>query len=573
MSKPSFSNIDLWLFELAEGNLSKSQIEQLELFLLQHPDLDIDRDAWESAKIIPREVVYTKTEEHTRRKPLALYGALGATTISLLLLIGLYQYVNIEDESTKELIASKNHPEAGSGKVQSVEEELYSLKLQLKELKNENAILQAKLAYGYATHDMESVESYSTESESQRNEIEQGRGINDVREAEKNGIFASTDASADSKNRIMNSGDMANSYNGRVIEPRKAVVIDFEPGWSRKIQPYSSRSTGGNTEMKIAFKTKVDRALRSVQRMMDNPVALKNSRDPHYLIPGVLPQDVNFGAVGTLLTTRVQTLSRLQWYGQDNEQFMNQIAVDGYAYGMRGGFGIQLNHTMYKDGGIHVGDVALTYSPKFSLNHVISVEPSLRFKMGNKYLDHMKMNGVSGVETERGNVYDYYPDGTTPIGKSLWYKDMGAGLMVNTKWFFAGIQGDNLLHHRDNIYSNDLSNQRRAQTEIYGTIGTDWESRNEKMTLSAYSVYHKNGALQEGWLGFNYRWEWFNVGAAVSTNLEPAASVGVKFKRFAMHYNADYVNSSLLGSKALSHQVTLRIQSKPSRVGQRILNL
>ncbi len=513
--------------------------------------------------------MYTKTEEHTRRKPIALYGALGATTISLLLLMGLYQHDNIEGESTEELIASENNPGSGTGTVvQSLEEELYSLKLQLQELKNENAILQTALANGYATHDLESDKSYSSESESDRKANGSG-GVNDEREADKNGFFASTDGKSTTKNL----GDMTNSDKGRVIEPRRAVIIDFEPGWSRKIQPYTSRSAGGSTEMKIAFKTKVDRALRSVQRMMDNPVALKNSRDPHYLTPGVLPQDVNFGAVGTLLTTRVQTLSRLQWYGQDNEQFMNQIAVDGYAYGMRGGFGIQLNHTMYKDGGIHVGDIALTYSPKFSLNHVISVEPSLRFKMGNKYLDHMKMNGVSGVETERGNVYDYYPDGTTPIGKSLWYKDMGAGLMVNTKWFFAGIQGDNLLHHRDNIYSNDLNNQRRAQTEIYGTIGTDWESRNEKMTLSAYSVYHKNGALQEGWLGLNYRWGWLNLGAAVSTNLEPAASVGVKFKRFAMHYNADYVNSSLLGSKSLSHQVTLRIQSKPSRVGQRILNL
>ena len=47
MSKPSFSNIDLWLFELAEGNLSPEQVKQLEMFLLQYPELDVERDVWE----------------------------------------------------------------------------------------------------------------------------------------------------------------------------------------------------------------------------------------------------------------------------------------------------------------------------------------------------------------------------------------------------------------------------------------------------------------------------------------------------------------------------------------------
>ena len=49
MSNPSFSNIDLWLFELAEGNLTPAQIEQLEAFLMNNPELDVERDMWEMA--------------------------------------------------------------------------------------------------------------------------------------------------------------------------------------------------------------------------------------------------------------------------------------------------------------------------------------------------------------------------------------------------------------------------------------------------------------------------------------------------------------------------------------------
>ena len=58
MSNPSFSNIDLWLFELAEGNLTAEQIEQLEAFMIRHPELEVDRDVWEMTKIKSSEIQY-----------------------------------------------------------------------------------------------------------------------------------------------------------------------------------------------------------------------------------------------------------------------------------------------------------------------------------------------------------------------------------------------------------------------------------------------------------------------------------------------------------------------------------
>ena len=63
----------------------------------------------------------------------------------------------------------------------------------------------------------------------------------------------------------------------------------------------------------------------------------------------------------------------------------------------------------------------------------------------------------------------------------------------------------------------------------------------------------------------NYRWEWFNVGASVSTNLDPAASIGVNIKKFSLNYNADYTTSLLTNKRSLSHQISLRLLIKPSR--------
>ena len=79
--------------------------------------------------------------------------------------------------------------------------------------------------------------------------------------------------------------------------------------------------------------------------------------------------------------------------------------------------------------------------------------------------------------------------------------------------------------------------------------------------------------LSEAWLGVNVKWDWFTVGGAVSSNLEPSGSIGMKFDQFALSYNADYTRSEMTEKSALSHQLTLRFVSKPSRFGKRLLNL
>ncbi len=590
MSKPSFSNIDLWLFELAEGNLSEAQIEELEMFLLNHPELDIERDAWEMAKVDQSTHVYEKQDQHMRRKPVAMYSAIGATAIFMISVLGCYQYYNLGDfanSASGELISNV---ESTSNQVEETKRlalEVNELKVKVAELEEANRLLQnnqnttAVTTTEGVTSEMNANENnrngHSSRSEVTANSFYSGG-------TEGNGNisypFEGTDnITATSYDSDQSGHQFYTDRSGGYLRTHQARPIDFSAFEDKnRIRYYSSNSAGGASTKRLSMKTRLDRMARSIQRMMDNPIALKNSRDPHYHIPGVLPQDVNFGAVGTLLTTRVQTLSRLQWLGTSNEQLYNQIALDGYSYGMRGGFGVQLGHTMLNNGGVHVGNVALTYSPKFSVSNVISVEPSIRMKMGSKLLDHNQMDGVEQVEMNRGNVEDYYPNGTTPIGKQLWYKDLGAGLMVNTKWFFAGVQADNLFNHQDNIFSNDYASPKTAPTEVFATIGTDWESkklesRNKVMTLSPYLVYHSYGNLDELWLGMNYRFNWITVGGAISSELEPAASVGMKFKHFAIQYNADYSLSRMMDENFLSHQLTLKFLGKTSRVGKRIYSM
>ena len=615
MSKPSFSNIDLWLYELAEGNLSPDQVQRLELFLLQNPDLDIDRDMWEAARIENTPVVYPDVAvlERKRRPTAIILGSL-----LLLLLIGAGTFGvwtisdGIEEEKTPKATIDEKQTKLEkevdylitelarmSNTSVQIEESMYSIQ-QNRLLEKSSIAFMNPLFGGGALNDRWSIESNTdndgswftsslatTNSAVQNDELAIGSEYaaqNEVSNlqasieavAMNNGQLSHGKANESSTLEELNVRNFGREHVGREDFHTRAVAqIDYtgRHRWEERSRPINYGASSGGGSAKLSFGKKMKRMTRMVRRMADNPVALRNSRDPHYHVPGLTSNDVSFSSAGTLISTRVQAMSRIQWLGQENEQLINELAIDGYSYGIRGGWGVQLNHSMYDDGGIHIGQAAFTYSPKFSVNSSFSIEPSVRFKMGNKHLNSEMLDGIDRVELDRGTAHDFYPGEQNQIGRNLWYKDLGVGLLVNTKWFFAGIQADNLFKHNDNIYSNDFGLKHRVGNHIIATVGTDWLSRTEKLGLSPYVVYQKKDKLSEAWVGMNFKWNWLNLGIATSQKLDPSASIGMKFDQFSLHYNADYTTSKMTSTRALSHQVTMRIQAKPSRSGQRLIKL
>ncbi|MFT5859793.1 MAG: hypothetical protein ACI865_001897 [Flavobacteriaceae bacterium] len=618
MSKPSFSNIDLWLFELAEGNLSADQVERLELFLLQNPELDIERDMWEFARVDNTSVTFPDAEELERkRRPVALY----LTSLLVLLFVGAGAYGlwttqsgadkgdtllaeynktkqdNLERENTllrvelAKRIETENLNESGSSKRRDdLQSSLASRFFDNGEYSiTENGVYGSGLAIdGVAYQNWFALNAFPPRVNGITVNGEPLIAISQPVPFVSTALVGSAlvnepplIASIDEPEYLLISNDFygkhSPGYVGRDDFHTHAVTeIDYtgKHRWSERKARKADPSHGGKgNDYKAGLSIKLKRLSNKIRQMADNPVALRNSRDPHYHVPGMTSNDISFSSAGTLVSTKVQAMSRIQWLGKENEQLINELAIDGYSYGIRGGWGIQLNHAMYDDGGIHIGQLAFTYSPKFSVSNWISVEPSVRFKMGDKVLNADMLAGTEQVELDRGNAQDFYSNGNPQIGRNLWYRDLGVGLLVNTKWFFVGIQADNLFKHQDNIYSDDWSDPRRAGDHIVATIGTDWLSRSEDFELSPYAVYQKKENFSEVWAGANFRWKGLSVGVAGSSLLDPAASIGMKFDQFSLHYNADYTTSSMTGERALSHQVTLRLQAKTSRFGQRQFKL
>jgi hypothetical protein len=364
MSNLSYSNIDRWLFELVEGNLSPEQIAQLESFLMQHPELDVDKDMWEMAKVDSHEVVYPHQQKFIKRRPVGIYMSLGFTFLAVVISLGFFNFYSSQSFGlalNTHVLASASENDFASSKIEIPVHQIHSNHPVYSEIQT-----SVQPFYGNKAFSKQGV------NQPVSHEITNFNVLN-------NHDFEIKNSSFDEKEI-----DLASFETAKTQEiPNEISNKEFV---STPVS-INNKVRFAKTDYKLSFSSKLSKMGRSIQRMMDNPVALKNTKDPHYHVPGMQALDVNFGAVGTLLATRVQTLSRSQWTGENNQQFTNQLSVDGYSYGMRGGIGFQLNQNYYGKGEIVNYNASLLYSPKFSIARNVVLEPSIRFKMGNKAIN------------------------------------------------------------------------------------------------------------------------------------------------------------------------------------------
>lgn len=575
MSTPSFSNIDRWLFEWKEGNLSPQQIEQLETFILLNPEIEVDKEMWDLAHVDATPIAYPDIEKLKRRRritPLLLNWSIAGVFLVTLFAT----YLVSEPTNTRRIIVADNLTSSSSQtQKSSIRKEVNGIRSvernqQVIHQHNNQHRLNDKSESINGDFAFEVASQSSIEDEISETNISNELTAFTVKDSTPTDFIGlNTDLS-----RIQSTPDSLASNNGisRVenvssekLELTSVTAIPESVDSKKRTEPLKR-----SQKIDLSLEKRWRKFSRTVQRMMDNPIALKNVKDPLFLVPSMQPMDVNFGSAGKLLTNRIQATSRAQWLGAENNQLISQLAIDGYSYGMRGGIGIQMNHAYYGTGEVQHSMIGLVYSPKISIHRDVILEPSLRFKMGNKMLDAQELSPGQSIELERSTVHNLSA-GNMPAGRTLWYRDLGAGLQINTRWFYIGGQVDNLFGHYGNMFSSSNSQERSPYHTIL-SVGTEYESIRKTASFSPYVVYQKQGGLEEVWVGSQFRYHWLTAGLAVSDNFEPAASLGIKFKQFMIVYSADYLKSKQLNKSSLSHQLTIRITTKPSRFAQRLLN-
>jgi hypothetical protein len=563
---PNRENIDRWLFDWTEGNLSPSQEMQLEEFLIENPDLSIDADAWDAATVSSIPFAYDNQASLKKRKKRVFAYWQFYALILLIATGGTSLYFSFKTESqqiaakTSNAFKSPIYKEAAiSAKNNNDSQDLITTNSSISNSGDQNFYEAPSYQVSLNKHN----ENLSTNTLPYSSENEKVPFDN---------------------NTITNSNEMAVQP---VIPIEKIELIDkldvsvvsavsIEPSIEADeiTQSESENEDKKLSRKKINLPTLKLNSSSKLSKWVKKDLTNTNQKDRVYALSEKSNLDLNSSFAGNISQLKFQSMSTARWIDiADQQKISQQISFDGYLRKAKAGLGIISNYSNFSNGLIQDWNLNLIYSPKLAINRYLTIEPSMKYTFGKKVLNSSKVINNSTVEVETNQLETFSIDPNQAIGKNLWYRDLGAGLIINAGPIYFGGQVNNLLKHQDNLYSNDYTSIRRADRELTLVGGTDFNSKNGNFTFSPYIFHTIFGSQSSTYLGASIQLKSFLIGGSYQTNGSSSGMIGLHKDRFSLLCQTSYVSSSYTESKSFIHQLTIRINSNISKKTRRYLYL
>jgi hypothetical protein len=588
MKSPNASNIDQWLFHYFEGDLSPNEESMLENFLLDNPQFDTQFEAWGAARITNVQLEYQ--DKGALLKPLVapamlsrltFLTALGINAVLALFIIFGGNQTQVDYALEANHLTHLKHGRStfqANNDVRNVSVNGQSNFISGEYLSGSNRVETSIHNTDFSEHGA-SINQNQTDSDFSNQLFSNELNIpsvvysNDLPVEQQIELNNSSSTNSTTSNvalqiestELSNAQELNSEENISVIN-NESLVSD------NSLANSNSSPSNPNPKSESEGRDK-KHIVRSNRFKSGGELMLINSRDVEYMIPGFTRNQVNFAHVASDFSNSIYSNSYVQWPGQSNAMLSNQLGLDVYLPEAKSGIGIQLMYDRYAQGAINNVQFSATYSPKFFLTKNIVLEPAIRFRMGGTGVNRNQLAPGSWIELDRANAFVYSEaQQNAQVNRSI-NQDFGLGILLNTKWGFIGANADNLIGSKNHAlyYGSDLFADRMP-VFVNAMIGTEYESRNKKMRLSGQMVYQNFGDLNKFWFGSRVKYNSLSLGASVSSAGEPMFSLGWMSRQFSLLYSADYANSQMSGNKHLSHQLTMRITLKESRLRKLMLN-
>lgn len=554
--KPTLDNIDQWFFDSLEGNLSTEQQELLAQFIAQHPELELEQEAWAQSSFEAKPITFEPKAALYRNKQWS-YKSFAAAALLLFLFSGSYFYFS----SDRNAITPTHQAKATSKTTRQSSSKTGNASSSLPSSRNSNASLIPSA----------SINSYSPITLS--SSIHSNSFTNPTISENASGLHFSSINTSTTEHQ----NSTTSLISSNLSSTSNTITLPF-------LAP--SNITGYRTDLRFESLAGIETALNGVKnnslpqlqrlsQFAQKELGLSNNQTYDLLMPGKSNIDANISSVGTLSQTRFQSMSMART-GTELAQGMlgQQMSLDGYARKLRAGFGIQGNYKQFAGAAITDYEIGLIAAPKIALTRQIILEPAARLRMGARYAAADKLQQLSFIELENSDLREVQIDTAFSVGRRLFYKDLDFSLAIQTPIFFASAQIENALAHFDYAMGNNLNpTNSRAPQQLTLAIGTQYASRNEKMRISPYFIYTNNRLQTQYYAGAQININKWQLGLSVANNQQYQASVGFIGKHSALLLQSTQHQLLSLNAPSYLHQITLRIYSQNSRQARRYISL
>ena len=574
MNIPNRENIDRWLFDWTEGNLSPSQEMQLEEFLIENPDLSIDADAWDAATVSSIPYAYENQASLKKRKKRVFAYWQFYALILLIATGGTSLYFSFKTETQQIAAKTFNTPKSPISKITTTPiknnnyQEPITINSPISNPGDQNFYEAPSYQVSLNKHN-ENLSTntlpYSSENEKvpfDNNTITNSNemAVQPVIPIEKIELIDKLDVSVVSSEPLIAADEIIQSENENENE--------------NEIENGKENEDKKSSRKKINMPTLKLNSSSQLSKWVKKDLTNTNQKDRVYALSEKSNLDLNNSFVGNISQLKFQSMSTVRWLDiADQQKISQQISFDGYLREAKAGLGIISNYSNFSNGLIQDWNLNLIYAPKLAINRYLTIEPSMKYTFGKKVLNSSKVINNSTVEVETNQLETFSIDPNKAIGKNLWYRDLGAGLIINAGPIYFGGQVNNLLKHQDNLYSNDYTSIRRADRELTLVGGTDFNSKNGNFTFSPYIFHTIFGSQSSTYLGASIQLKSFLLGGSYQTNGSSSGMIGLHKNRFSLLCQTSYASSSYTQSKSFIHQLTIRINSNISKKTRRYLYL
>lgn len=556
MNSPTHENIDQWLFDRIEGNLSIEQEQELSLFLLLNPSYDIDLDAWEKSKVNFPEIDpvlvesmdfgVKEVEKERKKRPIGLWIFTSSLTLILLgLFITIGEGPSISPQKTNQNSQSKESLIISAQKGKG-----------LQHGSNQNT----STAYP-ATYMTEKISAL-------------GGTINNVNLTHPNNLIKNNTFSTPEIAEVLHSTSILKSRHPEfiVLHLEKPSILNQELQ-SEFLLP--TQTDDINEQRKIALNLPSFKLSRSstLSKYLRKDVLSATQKDRVFFVQEKSHLDIADGFAGNRSQTRIQSTTMARWLGDANQKLTQQISVDGYSRNLKSGFGLVANYVDFGKGAISDWNVRLIFSPKLAFGKYISIEPSVSYLVGQKSINSSKITNHSLFEFSSNQLQQFNYNSTNAIGNQLYYRDLNAGINLNAGPIYLGISTQNILKHQDNVHTNNFDTIDRAAQTSTLYIGTDFSARKGTVMFSPM-LSHTIGLTSDlTQIGGTLQLNGIVIGANYGSNASFGALFGYQSKNFSIIAQSLKTKPLTSIQPQYVHQLTLRINTNISRKTRRYLYL
>ena len=556
-------NFDRWMFDYKEGNLSPREAEAFENFLIQHPEYEVDVDAWDQAYVTSAPVVYPDAKKLEKKRRVGGWYAWSAAAALVLLMATSTLYV-LTDNTPGELAGVTNAKNSFSADQSNL---LNGSSFVNKPEDGTHLTVASDLAFNRLTNVAgENVGQTGSQTWTNSSRVDL-TGSNGLMAQNSNITNGGNNPDGANVTGLTNSENNVGTGSNSELADTELAKLNGNAHNAKYLGNPESKNLGFDVSKKTLARykpvsAKIKKLYHHIERSLRYPVGLTNLRDPELSLPQSSLLAFNPGFTGGMLRPRFEMNYRSQWLGTDMASQELNISYDNYVASMHGGVGILINAQDYGMGKFGDYNVSLLYSPKFVVSKNVMIEPSVKLTMGSLAANGDQLDANSSFEMDRGRVISTIDANEMNGTSQLWYKDYGLGVMVNTRWFYAGFSADNLAHHYENVYGNDLSSPSQSPLKMTAIIGTDKVNHSKPYAVSPFVAYQQFGSTPEIWAGANCKLKWLVVSGSANTNKEFTASVGMKFDQFKLVYRYDMTESVVMDDYFGSHNIGIRFNAE-----------